>query len=245
MSFLEIKKVGKSFGSQEIVKQLDIDLEAGKTLSILGKSGCGKTTMLKMIAGLESPDEGSIKLGGTIMNSVPPAKRGIVYLYQEDLLFPHLSVYENIAFGLRIQRKDKSYIDKEVRRMIAELQLEGHADKMPEAISGGQRQRVSFGRAIITNPSLLLLDEPFGSLDAGTRKDMQGLFTDLSATYKITSLFVTHDMKEAILMGDEIGLMREGRLKIYKSQQAFLADPDTGVANEIDFWGGLTSKKSE
>lgn len=244
MSFLEIKNLTKSFGKQEIVSHLDIVLEAGKTLSILGKSGCGKTTMLKMIAGLETPDEGSVKLLNVLMNDLAPAKRGIVYLYQEDLLFSHLTVYENIAFGLRIKKKENAFVDREVTKMITELQLEGHANKKPHEISGGQRQRVSFGRAIITNPSLLLLDEPFGSLDAGTRKDMQKLFTRLSSTYNITSLFVTHDLKEAILMGDEIGLMRAGKLKIYKHQDDFMNDPETGVGAEIDFWEGLSSKKA-
>ncbi|MDO6818187.1 ATP-binding cassette domain-containing protein [Zobellia sp. 1_MG-2023] len=123
--------------------------------------------------------------------------------------------------------------------MLHSLELEGQADKMPTQLSGGQRQRVSFGRAISTNPSLLLLDEPFGSLDTGTRQRMQELFKKLTAEFNITSLFVTHDLKEAVLMGDQIGFMENGVLKVYKDKKDFIQDPQTGVQSEIEFWGGL------
>ncbi|GLR16925.1 ABC transporter ATP-binding protein [Portibacter lacus] len=234
--FLEIENINKSFGDESVVIDLNVSLEQHKTLSILGKSGCGKTTMLKIIAGLVVPDSGSLSLDGRSMLEVEPAKRNIVYLYQEDLLFPHLNVFENIAFGLRIKKIGNVIVKSQVEEMIANLELEGQADKMPHQLSGGQRQRVSFGRAIITNPSLLLLDEPFGSLDAGTRKNMQGLFRRLAEKFSITSLFVTHDLKEAILMGDEIAMMESGNLKVYKDKMAFVEDSNTGVKEELTFW---------
>jgi ABC-type sugar transport system ATPase subunit len=237
--FLEVTSLKKAFKKEQVVKGLDFTLDAHKTLSILGKSGCGKTTMLKMIAGLEAPDEGSITLDGRNVTLLKPEKRNIVYLYQEDLLFPHLNAFENIAFGLRLKKLDEKLIQEKVKHMIHSLELEGQSNKMPTQLSGGQRQRVSFGRAIITNPSLLLLDEPFGSLDAGTRQRMQDLFQKLTQEYQITSLFVTHDLKEAVLMGDNIGFMKAGRLKVYKTREEFIKDAKTGVQEEIDFWHSL------
>ncbi len=227
--FLEVQNIVKSFGHEQVVKDLTFSLEAKRTLSILGKSGCGKTTMLKTIGGLVAPESGSIRLNGEDITHKKPEKRNIVYLYQEDLLFPHLNAFENIAFGLRLKKIPERIIRVQVQHMLGSLELESQAEKMPSQLSGGQRQRVSFGRAIITNPSLLLLDEPFGSLDAGTRQRMQGLFKKLADEYGITSLFVTHDLKEAMLMGDEIGFMQAGILKVYTNKSDFIADPETGV----------------
>lgn len=237
--FLEVKQLSKSFQNDLVVDQLSLQLKQNRTLSILGKSGCGKTTLLKLIAGLETADQGSIWVNGEDMSSKTPAERKIVYLYQEDLLFPHLTVRGNISFGLKLQKVPASQLDEQVERMINCLELQGQGNKMPHQLSGGQRQRVSFGRAIITNPRLLLLDEPFGSLDVGTRQRMQELFKELTDLYGITSLFVTHDLKEAILMGDDIGLMKKGILQIYSDKQEFLLDPQTGVQSEIEFWESL------
>jgi ABC-type nitrate/sulfonate/bicarbonate transport system ATPase subunit len=134
---------------------------------------------------------------------------------------------------------NEKVVQEKVKHMIYSLELEGQSNKMPTQLSGGQRQRVSFGRAIITNPSLLLLDEPFGSLDAGTRQRMQDLFQKLTQEYEITSLFVTHDLKEAVLMGDNIGFMKAGQLQVYKTREEFIKDAKTGVQEEIDFWQSL------
>ncbi|WP_031426461.1 ABC transporter ATP-binding protein [Flavimarina sp. Hel_I_48] len=237
--FLEVQHITKSFNYEHVVKDLNFTLDAHKTLSILGKSGCGKTTMLKIIAGLIKPDSGTLLLKGEDVTNARPEKRNIVYLYQEDLLFPHLNAFENIAFGLRLKKIPEPQINEKVDHMIASLELHGQASKMPTQLSGGQRQRVSFGRAIITNPSLLLLDEPFGSLDAGTRQRMQQLFKKLTQEFKITSLFVTHDLKEAVLMGDEIGFMRAGNLQVYKDKKDFINDPETGVQEEMKYWKSL------
>ncbi len=240
--FLEIRNIVKSFEKEQVVKNLKLSLAQHKTLSILGQSGCGKTSMLKIIAGLLKADAGKILLNGNDISELAPEKRNIVYLYQEDLLFPHLNVFENIAFGLRIKKQKEKQIQKQVSEMLEFVELSNQSTKMPHQLSGGQRQRVSFGRAIITNPSLLLLDEPFGSLDAGTRERMQNLFKELAKKFSITSLFVTHDLKEAILMGDEIGYMKSGTLKVYKDKQEFINDPSTGVQNEIGFWERLIPK---
>jgi ABC-type sugar transport system ATPase subunit len=241
--FLEVQNITKSFGSEKVVKELNFALEAHQTLSILGKSGCGKTTMLKIIGGLLAPDDGEVILKGENVADQSPKNRKIVYLYQEDLLFPHLNVFENIAFGLRLKKLQESEIKEKVKTMIHSLELESQADKMPHQLSGGQRQRVSFGRAIIINPALLLLDEPFGSLDAGTRQRMQDLFKKLTQEFKITSLFVTHDLKEAILMGDKIAFMQSGNLKVYTNKADFINDEATGVKSEIGFWDSLIAKE--
>lgn len=238
--FLEVKNISVVYDRRPVVHDLSFTLDQHKTLSILGKSGCGKTTMLKAIAGLVPPSSGTISLDGKRMDKLRPSKRNIVYLYQEDLLFPHLNVFENIAFGLRIKKEGEAKVNEAVEQMIVNLELEGQSLKMPHQLSGGQRQRVSFGRAIITNPSLLLLDEPFGSLDAGTRKNMQGLFSSIAEKFQITSLFVTHDLKEAILMGDEIGMMQDGHLRVYKDKPSFLKDANTGVSEELNFWNEIS-----
>jgi ABC-type sugar transport system ATPase subunit len=243
--FLEIKNLQKRFGKELIVRDLNVSLQKHKTLSILGKSGCGKTTMLKLIAGLIELDSGEIILEGKNMQGIDPARRNTVYLYQEDLLFPHLNVFENIAFGLRVKKVSNQKVKDLVEEMIDNLELLCQAEKMPHQLSGGQRQRVSFGRAIITNPALLLLDEPFGSLDAGTRKTMQGLFMSLAKKFSITSIFVTHDLKEAILMGDEIAFMDKGNLSLYKDKASFIADAGTGVKEEIAFWSELDFEGKE
>lgn len=240
--FLKIKNIVKKYEQEQVVGDLNFSLERHKTLSILGKSGCGKTTTLKIISGLVEADEGRIFLEGEAIEDRPPEHRNTVYLYQEDLLFPHLNAFENIAFGLRLKKEMSSdQINQKVQGMIRSLELEGQGEKMPHQLSGGQRQRVSFGRAMITNPSLLLLDEPFASLDTGTRQNMQRLFKKLTKKFNITSIFVTHALKEAILMGDEIAYMKNGRLELYNNKNEFINDPKTGVREEIDFWEKLNN----
>ena len=170
------------------------------------------------------------------MNDTPPNKRNIVYLYQEPLLFPHLNVSENIAFGLKIRKQSAGEIKTKVENMLLEIGLEEHAMKMPHQLSGGQRQRVSFARALIIEPKVLLLDEPFGALDAETRVQMQELFKKLSKKMKLTSIFITHDLKEALTMGDHIGKIELGHFKRYDSKQDFYNDVDSGAQQEAAFW---------
>ena len=237
--FLEVKNISKSFGAEQVLRDLSFGLEAHQMLSILGRSGSGKTTLLKIIAGLERADEGTVGLEGEALDPVPANKRRVVYLYQESLLFPHLNVTENVAFGLRLRKEPASQVAEQTAQMLEELELTDHARKMPQQLSGGQRQRVSFGRALIVQPRLLLLDEPFGALDSETRQHMQVLLKRITHEHGITSLFVTHDLKEAIRMGDVFGWMREGNLKTYPELTGFLNDSETGIQDEIAFWASL------
>jgi putrescine transport system ATP-binding protein len=238
-SFLTVRGLRKAFDGTPVLRDVDLSLDARQTMSILGRSGSGKTTLLRILAGLESADAGAITLDGRPLGDVPARDRGAVYLYQESLLFPHLSVAENVGFGLTLQTHNAQDIDAEVGTMIERLGLEAHADKMPHQLSGGQQQRVAFGRAAILRPKLLLLDEPFANLDVAIRGQMQALFRDLADAYAITALFVTHNLKEALLMGDRLAHLREGRLKTFASRQEFVDDPAVGVREEMDFWTDL------
>lgn len=244
-AFLEVRGLAKRFSGERVFDSVTFSLEERHVLSVVGRSGCGKTTLLKIIAGLLAADEGRIVRRGADITSLSAEKRDVVYLYQEPLLFPHLSVFENVAFGLRLRRVAAERIERDVLRMLESLDLSEHRDKAPEYLSGGQRQRVSFGRALILGPSLLLLDEPFGSLDSETRTQMQALFKKVAIEYAITAIFVTHDIKEALLVGDRLSTLRDGRLHAYQTKAEFIADPDAGVAEEVAFWTALGEMKPE
>ncbi len=237
--YLQVEHISKSFGEEEVLRACSLSLAEHQTMSILGKSGSGKTTLLKIIAGLESADQGQVQLGELDLAPIPAHQRSIVYLYQEPLLFPHLNVFENIAFGLRLRKIEEKEVRQRVDEMLVALEMDTHTDKAPHQLSGGQRQRVAFGRALIINPKVLLLDEPFGALDTVTRATMQELFKRVAQTYAITALFVTHDLKEALLMGDQMALMDQGQLQHFSSKQAFIEDASTGVTAEIAFWKNL------
>jgi ABC-type Fe3+/spermidine/putrescine transport system ATPase subunit len=237
--FLAVNGLSKSFGHEAVLRDVTFTLAERQTLSVLGRSGCGKTTLLKALAGLHELDQGSVHRRGQDITAVPVEKRDIVYIYQEPLLFPHLSVFENVAFGLRLRKADRARIDRDVAHMLTSLDLFDQRDKAPHTLSGGQRQRVSFGRALIVSPELLLLDEPFSSLDTETRAQMQALFKKVAAEYAITAIFVTHDLKEALLVGDAFASIRGGRFRAYANRQEFIDDPESGVRQEAGFWRSL------
>lgn len=239
MKILQVKNISKKFGTEIILSDVNLTLEKGKTLSLLGTSGSGKTTLLKIIAGLEHQDDGTLFLNEMEISQAKPQERQCVYLYQESLLFPHLNVFENIAFGLRIRKEKEEIIQQKVDAILEMIDLKNHSNKMTNQLSGGQKQRVSFARAIVIEPTVLLLDEPFGALDSATRKQMQILFKDLATKMNVSSIFVTHDLKEAIIMGDSIGKIEKGRLIQYQDKTAFFNDENSGVQNEIDFWKQL------
>ncbi|MEO1451380.1 MAG: ABC transporter ATP-binding protein, partial [Bacteroidota bacterium] len=199
---LRVSNISKSYKTEKVLAQVDFQLEKGQTLSILGRSGSGKSTLLKLIAGLESPDAGQVEWEGQDLTDVAPQARQMVYLYQSPLLFPHLNVFENLAFGLRIRQKKQPTIRQAVGELLEQIDLQDQAKKFPYQLSGGQQQRVNFGRALIIRPRVLLLDEPFGKLDPETRSQMQILFRNIALETRMTALFVTHDPKEALLMGD-------------------------------------------
>ena len=243
--YLDVRQIEKTFGRERVLAGCSLQLRRNSTLSVLGRSGSGKTTLLKVIAGLETADAGTVTLDGASLDRIPAHQRGVVYLYQEALLFPHLDVFENIAFGLRLRRVAEPELRERVNRMLAELRMESQARKSPEQLSGGQRQRVAFGRALIINPRVLLLDEPFGALDARTRGEMQEFYRRIASEFRITSVFVTHDLKEALLMGNRLAVMEGGSLTHYPSREAFVADARTGVAAEVSFWQHLQLKNHE
>ncbi|MGZ0015154.1 ABC transporter ATP-binding protein [Yeosuana sp. AK3] len=233
---LHIKNLSKSFGNESILTHVNLYLKHNEVLSVIGTSGSGKTTLLKIIAGLEQQTSGELWLNENEISKQPAQNRNIVYLYQEALLFPHLNVFENIAFGLRLKKQPNNDIKTKVEKMLHFLEVEKHQNKMPHQLSGGQKQRVSFGRAMVVEPKILLLDEPFGALDSHTRTKMQVLFKDLVAKLNISALFVTHDIKEAIIMGNTIGKIEKGNWQQYQNKQAFYSDETSGVQNEIAFW---------
>jgi ABC-type sugar transport system ATPase subunit len=239
---LQIKNLHKAYHAQTVLDQVSLELAQGQVLAVLGRSGCGKTTLLKAIAGLLPADTGTVSWAGESMDAIPPRAREMVYLFQEPLLFPHLTVFENLAYGLRVRKETEAAVQQKVQRMMEELELQDHARKKPNQLSGGQRQRVAFGRAIIFLPRVLLLDEPFGNLDAQTRATMQTLFLRLAKKFHITALFVTHDVKEALLVGDRFAYMASGKLQIFPSRKAFMEDPVTGVRDELAFWNTIEQK---
>ena len=233
---LVVSNLAKTFGNQPVLTDLSLTLATGQVLAVLGRSGCGKTTLLKILAGLETPDSGAVSVDGASILTVPPNQRQIVYLYQEPLLFPHLNVFENVAFGLRIRRVADADIRQQVDAMLTDLGIADQATKQPNQLSGGQRQRVAFGRALIIRPRLLLLDEPFGNLDAQTRASMQTLFVNICRQNAITSIFVTHDSREALTIGTAFGYLDKGILTNYLSVNDFTADSRTGIQDDLAFW---------
>ena len=237
---IDLRDISKSFGNEEVLRNVSFSLSGNETLSILGKSGSGKTTLLKIIAGLIEDYSGTIHHNGEPVDHLKPRERGMVYLYQEPLLFPHLTVSENIGFGLKIQGYNENVIREKTGEMVERLHIKGQEKKYPHQLSGGQKQRVAFGRAFIIHPRVLLLDEPFGSLDPETRSEMQQLFVEISASEQITTMFVTHDLKEALITGTRFGMMVNGSLKVYETHEYFISDAETGVQDELSFWTGLT-----
>ncbi|TAE53001.1 MAG: ABC transporter ATP-binding protein [Bacteroidetes bacterium] len=238
---LNVSHLHKTFGSGQILRDISFSIAEREMLAVLGRSGSGKTTLLKILAGLESQTSGEIVMEGRQIQEVPPQNRGIVYLYQEPLLFPHLDVYENLAFGLRLRNTDKAMLHPQVEEMLSLLGLEGLAARMPGQLSGGQKQRVAFGRALLVKPRMLLLDEPFGNLDSETRRQMQDLLRKTTTAYQISGIFVTHDIREAMVMGDRLAYIHQGDLTCYDSREAFLQDPRTEAARERDFWLSLST----
>lgn len=240
---LVIEEICKSYGGEAVLCGLSLRQPLHTTLSVLGRSGCGKSTLLRVLAGLERADGGRVLLGGEDLLGVSAERRGVVYLSQEALLFPHLSVAENIGFGLKIRGVKPAERQQAVRAMADRLGLGDQLDKMPEQLSGGQKQRVSFGRALIISPRVILLDEPFSSLDAQTRADMQQFFQQLSKDFQMTALFVTHDVKEALLVGDQLALLEAGQLQVFPSRAAFLQHPRAGGQEEMAFWLRMQAEK--
>ena len=213
MAGLSIRDARKSFGTTEVLKGVSIDVADGEFTVIVGPSGCGKSTLLRAVAGLEELTGGSIVIGERDVTSLPPSERGIAMVFQSYALYPHLTVRENMAFGLRIAKAAKSEIDGAVRRAAEILNIEALLDRKPAALSGGQRQRVAIGRAIVRQPQIFLFDEPLSNLDADLRVRMRYEFASLHRQLGTTTLYVTHDQVEAMTLADRIIVLRDGRIE--------------------------------
>lgn len=233
---LDVRNLTMTYGEVDVLRGVRLQVASSATFVILGDSGCGKTTLLRILAGLLQPTQGEISLASQDLLPLAPRDRGVVYLDQETLLFEHLNVFENIAFAMRLRKADPALIRTRVDEMLQRMDLIDHAYKKSWRLSGGQKQRVAFARAILASPRLLLLDEPFCSLDGRTRQVMQDLFRQTCEQYQITSLFVTHDVKEALCVGSHFALMDDGRLRTFPDRASFIQDPATGIPQEIQFW---------
>ena len=209
-SIVSLIDVEKSFGKNKVVKKMNVEIKEGEFLTLLGPSGCGKTTTLRMIAGFEEVSSGIIKVQGENIDDKEPFERDVNTVFQNYALFPHMTVFDNIAYGLKIKKKSKDEIKKKVNEMLDLVQLKGYENRKPDALSGGQKQRVAIARALINNPKVLLLDEPLGALDLKLRKQMQVELKRLQKKLGITFVYVTHDQEEALTMSDRIAVMNEG-----------------------------------
>jgi spermidine/putrescine transport system ATP-binding protein len=237
---VDIAGVEKRFGDLVAVRSLDLQIERGEFFSIIGPSGCGKTTTLRMIAGFEDPTAGRISVGGRDMTGVRPYRRPVNTVFQSYALFPHLDVFENIAFGLREAKVGKAEVRARVGEAVSLVQLEGREHSRPRQLSGGQQQRVALARALVNRPEVLLLDEPLGALDLKLRTDMQSQLKDLQRSVGVTFCYVTHDQGEAFSMSDRVAVMNHGLLEqvgtpediYHRPASAFVAD-FVGTANRF------------
>ena len=224
---IRLTDVDKSFDDERVVKKLNLDVEEGEFLTMLGPSGCGKTTTLRMIAGFEVPTSGQIFLEGEDVDDKKPNERNVNTVFQNYALFPHMNVFDNIAFGLVEKKVKKDEIRRRVEEMIKLVQLDGMEKRMPAQMSGGQKQRVAIARALVNRPKVLLLDEPLGALDLKLRKQMQGELKALQRRLGITFIYVTHDQEEALTMSDRIAVMNRGRLEQVGTPEEVYNHPET------------------
>lgn len=225
--YVELKNINKQFGDFQASKNVSFGIEKGKLIGLLGPSGSGKTTLLRMIAGLEHPDSGEILIDGKVVNDIPASQRGIGFVFQNYALFRYKTVYDNIAFGLKVQKWSKEKIRERVMELVELIGLKGLEKRYPSQLSGGQRQRVAFARALAPNPHLLLLDEPFAAIDAKVRKELRSWLKEMIQKLGITSIFVTHDQDEAIEVADEIIITNRGHIEQKGDPYAIYQNPQT------------------
>jgi sulfate transport system ATP-binding protein len=233
---IRLHSVRKQFGSSVVVRDVDLLIPSGKLVALLGPSGCGKTTLLRIIAGLERPDAGTVLTDEVDVTTTPVRSRGNGFVFQSYSLFPHMTVFENIAYGLSIRHKPKAEIEQRVNELLALIQLEPFARRRPHQLSGGQRQRVSLARALAIQPGVLLLDEPFAALDATVRRSLRRWLRRLHEVTHVTTVLVTHDIDEALEVADVVVVMNHGSIEqigtpkeIHESTNAFVRaffDPD-------------------
>ena len=227
MATVELEDVAKSYGGRPAVMALSLSVASGESVALLGPSGCGKTTTLNMIAGFIDPDRGALRIGGRSMTGVPPYRRSIGVVFQSYALFPHLDVFDNLAFGLRMHGETKAAIAAGVRQGLDLVQLAGLERRYPRELSGGQQQRVALARALVWRPSVLLLDEPLSNLDAKLRQEMRVEIVELQKRLGITMIFVTHDQEEALTVAARIAVMNAGEIEQVDAPTAIYARPRT------------------
>ncbi len=225
--YVELKNVVKTYDTYRAADNIDLAIEEGRLVALLGPSGSGKTTILRMIAGLERQDSGDIIIDGRVVNDVPGSERGIGFVFQNYALFRYMTVFDNIAFGLQVQKKDRQFIKARVEELLELTELTGLEKRYPNQLSGGQRQRVAFARAIAPSPRLLLLDEPFAAIDAKVRKDLRAWLRETISSLGVTSIFVTHDQEEAIEVADEIVVTNSGHIEQVGTPVEICTDPKT------------------
>ena len=226
-TLLSLQHITKNFGEGDVLRDISLDVARGEFVTLLGASGCGKTTTLRIISGLETPDEGTVLLDGKDVTALPPERRPVNTVFQSYALFPHMNVEKNVAYGLRVRGMDKASTAKRVREMLELVQMEDYAKRMPSQLSGGQRQRIAIARALAPEPELLLLDEPLGALDLQLRRQMQLELKRLQKKLGITFVYITHDQEEAINMSDRIAVMRGGRFEQIGTPEEIYDEPKT------------------
>ena len=229
---LELQSLSHRYvrGGEAALSELSLSVEPGELVALLGPSGCGKTTALKLVAGLLRPTGGDVLVDGRSVVGVPPEKREAAMVFQKSLLFPHMNVEANVGFGLRIRRFSREELSRKVEEALQRVRMEGFANRKPDELSGGQQQRVALARALVTGPRLLLLDEPLSALDANLREEMRGLIKRLQREGGYTTVFVTHDQEEAVVLADRIALIFDGKLQMYDRPQAFYDRPASRAA---------------
>ncbi|MCR5282734.1 MAG: sulfate ABC transporter ATP-binding protein [Lachnospiraceae bacterium] len=231
--YVELKQINKSFGDFQASRDVSFGIEKGSLVALLGPSGSGKTTILRMIAGLETPDSGDIIIDGARVNDIPPAERGIGFVFQNYALFRYMTVYDNIAYGLKIKKMPKEQIKKRVTELLELTGLTGMEKRYPNQLSGGQRQRVAFARALAPEPQLLLLDEPFAAIDAKVRHELRTWLREMILKVGITSIFVTHDQDEAVEVASQIIVTNQGRIEQIGEPKEIYTEPKTPFVTEF------------
>ena len=225
MAILKVKNLSKNFGKVKAVQEVSFEATEGRVLSLLGPSGCGKTTMLRCIAGFENPNRGEIYLDDRKITSIPPEKRGIGMVFQNYALWPHMTVYGNLAFGLQIRKVPKDEIAKKIKKVLGMVQLEGYENRYPRQMSGGQQQRIAMARALVFEPGIMLLDEPLSNLDAQLREEMRFEFIELQKKLGITAIYVTHDQAEALVISDKILILNQGKMIQFGTPKEIYSNP--------------------
>lgn len=233
--YVEMRQINKTFDGFQASKNVSFGIEKGKLAALLGPSGSGKTTILRMIAGLDKPDSGDIVLNGVRVNDIPGSRRGIGFVFQNYALFRYMTVEDNIAFGLEVQKRNRAEIKSRVAELLELVSMQDLGKRYPHQLSGGQRQRVAFARALAPNPQLLLLDEPFAAIDAKVRRELRTWLKEMIQRVGITSIFVTHDQEEAVEVADTIIITNQGRVEQIGTPEEVCRHPQTEfVADFID-----------